>query len=274
MSHLSISKAWDETRAIISRDGRLFTSLALALVALPVAISALINPRGMTDSATPLWVDVVVLIASLVVLAGQLALIRMALGPATTVAHAIEHGFRRMPVYLVSAIIMISLFLIAAVPFVLVLIAAGVRMESEAELAASPAFWLVALLYFILLCWVGIRMLMSSPVASGEPVGSIAIIRRSWHLTSGHFWRLFGFLMMFFIAAGIMVVALGAVVGLLVTQLLGPIEPMTVSALAVALVQALAQAAVTTVLAVMLARIYVQLSGRAAAEVGVPTTGT
>lgn len=273
MSHLSISKAWDETRAVIAHDSRLLTSLALALVALPAAITALINPRGMTDASTPFWVDLVVLVASLVVLAGQLALIRMALGPAITVASAIQHGFRRMPVYLVTAIILICLLLVAAIPFVLVLIVAGVRMESEAQLAASPAFWAVAMLYFVFLCWIGVRMLMSSAVASGEPVGSLAIIRRSWELTAGHFWRLFGFLLLFFIAAGIAVVSLGSVVGLLVTQFLGPIEPMTVSALAVALVQALAQAVMTTLLAVMLARIYVQLAGRTAPEVSVPTSG-
>jgi hypothetical protein len=103
MADLSISKAWDETRAIVSRDGRLFASLALALVALPAAITGLINPKGMTDTSTPFWVDLLVLAASLAALAGQLALIRMALGPALTVGEAIGHGLRRMPTYLLAA---------------------------------------------------------------------------------------------------------------------------------------------------------------------------
>ena len=273
MSDLSISVAWDETKAIIARDGRLFASLALALVALPVAVMAIVNPRGMTDSSTPLWVDIVGLIATLVVLAGQLALIRMALGPSITVGAAIAHGLRRMPIYVLSALIMVAALFLAAIPFALVLVAAGVRAETEAELLRAPAFWFVAALYLLLLCYVGVRMLMTSSVATAEPVGPVAIIKRSWHLTSGHFWSLFLFLVMFFIAAIIVVVAVGAAVGVAVQVAFGPIEPMSVSALVVALVQALVQAAVTTVLAVMLARIYLQLAGRAEPEVSVPTTG-
>ena len=40
MRALSLSQAWDDTKAIITRDGRLFASVALALVALPAVIEA------------------------------------------------------------------------------------------------------------------------------------------------------------------------------------------------------------------------------------------
>jgi len=273
MTDLSISKAWEETRVIIARDGRLFASLALALVALPATITGLVNPKGVTDTSTPFWVDLVVLAASLAALAGQLALIRMALGPATTVGDAVGHGLKRMPIYLLSAIIIACGLLVVAIPFVLVMIAAGVQIDNEAALARSPAFLFVGLLYFMLLCFVGVRMLMSSPVASAEHSGPIAIIRRSWELTSGHFWQLFGFILLFFLAAVVVVVAAGAAVGILVGLLIGPIEPMSVSALVVALVQALVQALVTTMLAVMLARLYVQVAGRSDVDVSVPKTG-
>jgi hypothetical protein len=273
MVELSVSKAWEETRAIIARDNRLFAALALALVGLPATITGLVNPKGITDSATPFWVDLVVLAASLAALEGQLALIRMALGPATTVGDAVAHGLRRMPTYLLSAIIIGCGLLIVAVPFVLVLIAAGVQVDNEAELVRSPAFMVIALLYFFLLCFVGVRMLMSSPVASAERIGPVAIIRRSWELTSGHGWSLLGFVLLFFLAAVVFVMAIGAAIGIVVGLLIGPIEPMSVSALVVSLVQALVQAAVTTVLAVMLARMYVQLAGRTEAEASVPRSG-
>ena len=87
MRALSLSQAWDETKAIIMRDGRLFASVALALVALPAAIEGLVSPRGM-DASAPWWVDAVMIVASLIALAGQLALIRLALGP-------VDHGWRR-----------------------------------------------------------------------------------------------------------------------------------------------------------------------------------
>src|SRR5919112_640952 len=46
MRGLSISAAWEETRDILTRDGRLLTTVALALIALPAAINTLINPGG------------------------------------------------------------------------------------------------------------------------------------------------------------------------------------------------------------------------------------
>jgi len=57
---------------------------------------------------------------------------------------------------------------------------------------------------------------------------------------------------------------------------LGEIEPLSAAALLVGLVQGIASAAATAVFAVMLARMYVQLSGSdpAPAEVSVPTSGT
>jgi len=64
-------------------------------------------------------------------------------------------------------------------------------------------------------------------------------------------------------------VAVGAVIGILAGILLGPAEPMSVSALVIALVTQLAVAAVTVVFLVMLTRIYLQLASR---SVTVPET--
>ena len=38
MRRLSISRAWEETKSVIARDGRLLVSVALALVVLPQTI--------------------------------------------------------------------------------------------------------------------------------------------------------------------------------------------------------------------------------------------
>src|SRR6476661_1870756 len=88
MRGLSISAAWEETREILARDGRLLTTVALALIALPTTVNTLINPGGVNAASTPLWMDCVALVAYLIALAGQLALIRLALGPSITVGGA------------------------------------------------------------------------------------------------------------------------------------------------------------------------------------------
>jgi hypothetical protein len=60
---------------------------------------------------------------------------------------------------------------------------------------------------------------------------------------------------------------------LLATLALGPLEPMSGSALVVALAQALVNAAVSSLFAVMVARIYLQLTGRGGAQASVPSSG-
>src|SRR3954467_7215163 len=145
MRALSLSQAWDDTKAIITRDGRLFASVALALVALPAAIDGLVSPRGMDPSA-PWWVDAVTIVVSFIALAGQLALIRLALGPSITVGGAIAHGVRRMPIYLLSAILMVCALIVLAIPFGAALAALGVPLESK-TLPARPGVVLVILLF-------------------------------------------------------------------------------------------------------------------------------
>jgi hypothetical protein len=270
---LSISRAWEETKAILAKDGSLFASLALAMVVLPAVITGVLSPQRMGQSSTPLWADLIILVATLVALAGQLALIRLALGPSVTVGAAISHGLRRTPIYLLAAILIGCAMILAGIPFVAILIAAGVPIDGP-ELIRAPLFLLLCLLYLVLLIFVLVRMLMSSPAATAESIGPIAIIKRSWDLTAGHGWRLFGFLMLFFIGALAVVLAVGAATGAVVATFLGQIEPMTAGALIMALVEAIVQAAATVLPAVMLARIYVQLAGHSRAQAGVPISGT
>ena len=74
MRQLSISAAWEETRAILARDGGLLMTVALALIALPSVVSGLINPGGMSSGGGSMWADLIAFIASVIALAGQLAL--------------------------------------------------------------------------------------------------------------------------------------------------------------------------------------------------------
>lgn len=270
MSHLSISRAWDESKAIIEKDGRLIGAVALALVALPALISGLVAPKGLFEQSVPGWALGVGLLASIIGVAGQLAIVRLAIGPSTTVGDAISHGLRRMPIYVVAAVILFCGLFLLAIPLVVVLIATGVPMD-EASLRASPIFGLLALLYLAVAIFFGVRMLMMSPAASAEPLGPVRIIGRSWQLTRGHWWRLFGFLAAFMVGAVVILMAVGAVVGILVKATLGAVEPLSASAAVMALAQGVVNAGVTGLLAVMLARIYIQLAGPASASV--PSSG-
>lgn len=272
MSSLSISAAWDEAKAILARDGRLYMSVALAMIALPTAINALVNPRGMGDRSAPLWADCVGIVASLIALAGQLALIRLALGPSVTVGGAIAHGFRRLPGYFLAILIILFGFLVAAIPLVMVMVASGVPIQDKPP--ASPVLILAAILVAGLVIFIGVRFMLAATVASAERASPIAILKRSWRLTAGNFWPLVGFLIVYLIGAIILMFAVGSVAGALIGLTLGSIQPMSAGALLVALLQALVSAVVSTLFFVMIARIYLQLAGRGDVQAGVPSSGT
>jgi uncharacterized membrane protein len=274
MTELSISQAWEGTKASIAADGKLMAVVAAALVALPGLIGAVIVPQT-AGTESSLTSTIVILVTSLLALIGQLAIIRLAVTPAVSVGEAIAHGARRMPIYLVAGILLTIGFVIAMIPFALILYAAGVPLDRTNELAtvASPVTLVLALLYLMLVIFICVRMLMTSPVASEEEAGPVQIIRRSWELTRGHWWRLFGFILIFFLGAGVVIAVVNWVISFVAVMLLGPIEPMSASALVVALVDCCVNATVTLLLAVMLARIYLQLVGRESLAVGVPRSG-
>jgi hypothetical protein len=264
---LSISKAWEETKTVIARDGGLLTTIALALFVLPGVVSDVATPAAPSGMLPDFGYWTILTAISLVIaLAGQLAVIRLAIGSRLTVGEAISHGVRRAPAYLAATLIWV-------LPFVIVAVLLVRNIGGEAQ-NTSPAAAVGMLALVCVMLFFAIRMLMTSAVASAEPVGPLVILRRSWELTGGHWWRLFGFFLIFLIGAIVSVVAVSAVSGVIAQLVFGGIDRLTVGGLFVALVTQIVSAAVSILLMVMIARIYVQLAGDGAAEVSVPTSGS
>jgi hypothetical protein len=281
MASLSVSRAWEETKQLLSRDGRLLGTVALALFVLPLAIMGAFVPGGVgtaTMSAfegSSVLLILLVALVLLVILLGQLAITRLAIGPSTTVGSAIAQAARRLPSYfamglIIGAALLLLMFLGA------LLVAATVKVPaSEEQMAQSPVVALAVVLMFLAYLFLVTRVVsISAAVAVAESAGPVRIIRRAWALTSGHFWRLFGFILLFMIGTGVAVLALSSVVGAGLELFVGAVEPMSASALILAIVDALANGAMILVFALMLARIYVQLSGIATRGGSVPKSGT
>lgn len=275
MSRLSISRAWEETRERLGSDGRLLMTVAIALIALPSAISTLVNPNSGMGEGGGLGTGLITLAMSLVALIGQLAIIRLAIGPSVSVGGAIGHAAGRALPYIGSIILLVIGLFLLAIPVGVVLAAMGVSIERTG--AGLPAgAWIPLLLLFVVMIYVAARMMMTSSVASAEAAGPVRILKRSWELTRGNVGRLLAFLLLFLIALIVVLSAVAVMVGLLARTLFGQLEPFSAAALLVGLVQGLVSAAATTIFAVMLARMYVQLSGGAAIdpEVSVPSSGS
>jgi len=270
MAQLSLSKAWDETRAIFARDGGLLIAVALAMLVLPETVVGLMTPGGssMTVVGRCVW-----LVGALIGIVGQIALVRLALGPSTTVGHAIGHGARRFLPTLGSLLILFACLAIIVMPLMIVLMLAGVVTVPVAGQQPPPSFTFVALFLALASLAFSVKFMMVVPVAAAESAGPLDIIKRSWRMTSGNYWRLLGFLLLLLVAA-IFLLAAAQFVGGIVAQLIaGKIAPFSLGALILALLLALASASATTLFAVMLARIYLQLTGAAAAQASVPSSG-
>ena len=268
MSRLSLSRAWEETAAILVREGGLLAAVALALIVLPQLLLVVIGMPVGTD-ATFLG-RLVYIATALLGFVAQIAGIRLALGPPVTVRDAIAQGFiRLMPVFAVLMILIVGLVLVTIV-LVMIFGAAGIMTLPSAGQTPSPSL--------VLLLVIGMALLFAIfqlifPLAAVETGNPLRLIARSWQLGRSHYLRLLAFLLVVFFGIALLAFAGQYGFGSVVVLLFGQPNPGSFSALVLGLVVGLIQALFTVTTAVMLARIYVQLAGRDA-HASVPSSGT
>ena len=264
MKRLSLSKAWDDCRRAVARDGRLTAAVAFALIALPGTVQGLVTPAaapGEFPEPGP-WI-IVAVIATLLGVVGQLAILKLVAQPGIAVGEAIVHGARRLLTFLASVLLWL-------LPLALLMVFLG---ESMTRGTPNVGVSLAIIVLFFVIIYALVRLLVLPAVVSAEPVGPIAAIRRSWTLAAGSWWRLFAFLMLFLIAAACVLLSVELVVGSFVTTMFGESEPMSLTRLIMALITQFVTCVLLVVYLAMLGKIYDQLAG-AGAEVSVPSTGT
>ena len=270
----SISRAWDETKVRIANDGRLIAVVAAALLLLPQALVAVVAPPAELSGVSPSgWVNLLVLVAALLGIIGQLAIIRLSQVPATSVGEAITHGTKRfLPVLGAVILLSIAVFLVT---LLLMLLFGGMADVASIEAGEMPRSVLLAVFFIMVLgLIIGPKFLMIMPVASAERGGPLHILKRSWSLSNGHYFRLLAFLLLILVAAVVVILCTQFVAGALLMALFGQLSPLSIGALVYALLFAVAQAAFAVVISIMLARLYVQLSEGELIDVTVPKTGT
>lgn len=266
MSKLSLSRAWEESTAVLARDGRLFGAVALALFVLPGLILNVSVPDAAPNQFPPAgpWMAIA-LVALLISLVGQLSVIRLAMGPHTSVGEAIMHALKRLLPYIAAVIVwLLPLLLVGSALYEFL----G-SDEAHPSVAASFALLAVTMTGIFL----AVHLMLSSPVAAAENIGPFAILRRSWDLSRGNWWRLFVFLLLFAIGALCLIWAVDSVAGVVIRLIVEDSGPRSLGGFLVTIVSQLMSAAVSVLFFVMLARIYVQRS-EAAAQPSVPKSGT
>ena len=253
--------------AVLARDGRLFVAVALALFVLPGLVLDASMPdvvAGQLPPAGP-WIAIG-LVALLIWLTGQLAVIRLAMEPHVAVGEAITHALKRLVPYVLSAFLWL-------VPILILGSVLSAFLEINRN-HPSVAVAVALILLTIIAIFLAVRLMLSSAVAGAEEVGPLRILQRSWSLTRGNWWRLFAFVLLFWIGALCLLWAVESVAGVLVRVAVEDSGPRSLGGLLISIISQLISARLSVACFVLLARIYVQLSGTGAPRTSVPSNGT
>ena len=262
MSRLSLSKAWDESVRVVTHDGKLITSVALGLIVLPQVIVGVLNPPSTLSGVNPpAWAGILSLLVAIIGVAGEIAIMRLALGR-TSVGEAIAHGARRVLPAFIAILLLVLALTIILIPLILG-IAGEEGLKSMATSQPTPATGAAVLLVLVLCLFVAPKFQLVVPTAAAEEGGPIQLLKRGWQLSDGAYWKLLGFLALIVVVAMVVVLFIGQVlVGIVARTMFGTIHPLSLGALVAALLSAIAGALFAAGASVMLARIYVQLAGR------------
>lgn len=259
MANLSITTAWNETSAIVRREARLLLPIAFLLLALPSVLFQLavgFDPQRMPEPGAWMLLVPIIGLASLL---GTLAICVLVLRPGVSVGEALSAGLKRLIPTFLATLLLVVIGIILSIPFVLIF---GVGMlATGADPAASPGLALLGvLLAMALFIFLWVRVMMVTPASSVEPIGPVALLRRSWSLTGGHVAKLLGFVVLIFIAFLVISLAVTAVGGLLIALIAGAPTPGSLSMGLVVLLGAVVNTAFMVYFTAMLARIYAQLA--------------
>jgi hypothetical protein len=166
MARLSLSVAWDQTAAIVRRDGRLFGSVALALMVLPQTILGILMPTSI--EAMSLGIGVLALIVLFIGFSAQIAFNRLALASSITVGSAINRGLVRLPAFIAALLIIAAVTTLLFVALLAVLMAIG-AITPPSSGANPPASVLVLILILAAVIFAIFQLM--TPIAAAEAGG-------------------------------------------------------------------------------------------------------
>jgi hypothetical protein len=260
MTRLSITSAWEETAAILKRDFGLLFLIAFGFAVLPQLALQALAPAGEPQGGVNVLLPILFAMVLLIGMVGNIAIAALAIGRESVVGNAIRLGFKRaLPLFLATLLLVVGIVLLTSV----ISAVNGVTPENMFQQPGqpSPAAARTILILFVFIIALGTRFLLTTQVAAAETGGPVAILRRSWSLTKGHYWRLLGFFLLMMIAFLLISMAVVTVVGTLAALVAGPLHPGSLGALIVLLVAGLFNAAFVVVFLAMLSRIYVLVAG-------------
>ncbi|WCT72513.1 hypothetical protein PQ455_12815 [Sphingomonas naphthae] len=259
---LSIEQALTAARNFGRSEQWLVVPVTLAFQLVPALLVNLVWPEKLRldmlsagAAQIPAGLVLVAFLALLVSVFGGMVLTALAVVPRATVQDAMRLAARRLPAIIGAGLLLFFGWMLA---FLIFSIIAGVALAALPVRSLSAALMAIG---FIGMLVVIARMAPLLPLMVDRPVGPVAALRATWRLTAGHFWRLLGFLALFFLTTWIVNIAIVTAVGsvlILLGRMMGAVGlAEAVAGLLAATLGAVANAA----LVLIVAQIYRQLSG-------------
>lgn len=276
MGQLSISQAWEEGTRFAGREFGLLYPIALLLIELPILAFYLIQPFPAV-AAEPLpgqaltfqlMVDQfgglpqfllfmgMSLAAFVIQTYGGLAITWLALNPGAEIGQSLAAAGRRLPAALGVLLLVFLGFLLLSLPMWLLIVGASAQPSPGTGMAVL----LFGLVFMILVIAIAPRLSVTTPVTAAERIGPFGILRRSWDLTKGNFWRLFGTFLLIGLVVIIVSLVLLLIFGTITRLLVGPPESNFTAAFVLELLNSLVFAAYSVFMFCFIAKIYEQLA--------------
>lgn len=216
---LSIEEAFQWAQRIAVREWRLLLPVAFALLALPPLMMDLLLPQSywaalnvavQTNNpelaATAVErVFPVMLVVIVILTLGGLAITALALVPAISVREALSLALRRLGVMIASVL------LLGVAQAILGILVGVVFALLHMAVPLPPSLLLVMLVVVGVVA--GTRLSMLAPMIVTRRVGPLAALRESWTITQGHFWKILGAILIYFVGAFVVLLALVTGVG-------------------------------------------------------------
>lgn len=261
---LKVGQALGEVGERMRRDGGKFLTIALAFTLMPTLLVGLRFPQGPKADDT-IWLPLLTVVVILGFV-GHAAIQRLTYGTGEQIGQAVRASGRPALRVLAAVVLLFLPVAILLVPFI-----PGYQSGDPAlQGPAATAMMLILLIALFPLS----RMLLLQPAAAIEKGSFFGLFRRSWQLTKGNNWKLYGLVLLFLVLLALISTVAQQALGSVVLLAFGQPKAWSVSALLLSLLTQLAQMAVTLPFVMLLARLYAQATGDApAVAVSLPDAG-
>ncbi len=258
---ISMSSIWDETVVLLRREAPLMVPLAFATIGIGSAVSSL--AQGAIQQAGGNGVSGLVflalLIATLLTLVGNLAVMALALRPGMSVGEALRLAAQRLPKMVVILILIGLVVMLMIIPLAVILVASGVDMQAKVP-DVPPLAILYALVVIAALLYLFARTFTLNGLVIDKNPPIIETIKQTFAATRGLVGKIIGVTILFIVVAAILdwatILISGAAFALVGKMIGSPFAAQMMTAL----VGGMVSAGLSLVSTLFAARLYTNLS--------------